>query len=153
VERDPAGADSELQRGASAGELREELDRCIDGFGVELFTLAVVVHRGDALVEVAALVAHGPNLRARAASNPPAVPTGAKESPVDTNINTRESHVTPLGGRVFLWTTMRLLARLGGWGSARPIIVRFAPVIDRSAERLSYRSAGETAHHRDTEFG
>ena len=60
-ERDPAGPDPELERASAAGEPGEEVDGGIDDRRVEHLPV-VVVARGDALAEVAVVVAHGRNV-------------------------------------------------------------------------------------------
>ena len=51
-QRDPAGADAELERGAVAGEFGEEVDGGIDGRGSNMLGRRLVVARCDALAEV-----------------------------------------------------------------------------------------------------
>ena len=62
-ERNPAGADPELEGAAAARELGEEVDGRVDDRWVEHLGRGLVVSRGDALVEIA-VVLHGRNLAA-----------------------------------------------------------------------------------------
>ncbi len=68
-QRDPAGADPELERGAAPGELGEEIDGRIDDGRIEHVRLRLVVPRGDALAEVAVVVFHARAATAWRAAN------------------------------------------------------------------------------------
>ena len=66
-QRDPAGPDGELQRGAVAGELGERVHRRPDHGRIEHLPRVPVVPRGDALAEVP-LFRHGPQCFMRSVS-------------------------------------------------------------------------------------
>ena len=51
-QRDPAGADAELERGAVAGELGEEVDHRVDDAPGRTSPRRLVVAAGDRLAEV-----------------------------------------------------------------------------------------------------
>jgi hypothetical protein len=55
---DPPGADGQLEGGAVAGELGQQVDGGVDGGGLEHLVLGVVVGGGDALPEVTVRILH-----------------------------------------------------------------------------------------------
>src|SRR4029453_16771384 len=59
---DPARPDPQLEPASSSSELDEDLDDRVDLSRLEHLGLGLIVPRGDALVEVAIGVTHGPNL-------------------------------------------------------------------------------------------